>query len=96
MAETRRREIGIRKVLGASVADGIAALMARDFVKLVLIAVVIASPVAYYAMNNWLQGFNYRINIGVWIFLVSGFLAVLIALMTVGYQAIQVGRCQLH
>ena len=88
MAETRKREIGIRKVLGASVA-GIAALMARDFVKLALVAVVIASPIAYYAMNNWLQGFEYRINIGVWIFLVSGLLAVLIALMTVGYQAIR-------
>ncbi len=88
MAESRKREIGIRKVLGASVA-GIAALMAGDFIKLVLVAVVIASPIAYYAMNSWLQGFNYRINIGGWIFLVSGLLAVLIAMMTVGYQAIR-------
>jgi putative ABC transport system permease protein len=88
MAETRKREIGIRKVLGASVA-GIAALMAGDFVKLVLVAVVIASPIAYYAMNSWMQSFNYRINIGGWIFLVSGLIAVVIALMTVGYQAIR-------
>jgi putative ABC transport system permease protein len=88
MAETRKREIGIRKVLGASVA-GITALMAKDFIKLVLVAVVIASPIAYYAMNHWLQSFDYRINIGAWIFLVSGLLAVLIAVVTVGYQAIR-------
>ena len=88
MAETRKREIGIRKVLGASTA-GIAALIARDFVKLVLIAVVIASPIAYYAMHSWLQGFQYRISIGGWIFLVSGLLAVTIALATVSYQAIR-------
>ena len=88
MAETRTREIGIRKVLGASVA-GIAGLMARDFVKLVLISVVIACPIAWYAMHNWLQGFGYRIQIGVWIFLAAGGLAVLIALATVSYQAVR-------
>jgi putative ABC transport system permease protein len=53
------------------------------------VAVVIASPIAWYAMNNWLQAFDYRINIGAWIFLVSGLLAVLIAVITVGYQAIR-------
>ena len=88
MAENRRKEIGIRKVLGASVA-GIAALISADFVKLVGIAVVIATPIAWYAMHIWLQGFNYRIAITGWIFLVSGLLAVLIALLTVGYQAIK-------
>ena len=88
MAETRTREIGIRKVLGASVA-GIAGLMARDFVKLVLIAVVIASPIAWYAMTRWLDGFDYRIHLGAWIFLAAGGLAVAIALATVSYQAVR-------
>ncbi|GGB02861.1 ABC transporter permease [Puia dinghuensis] len=88
MAENRRKEIGIRKVLGASVA-GIAVLLSGDFVKLVLVAVVIATPIAWYAMNNWLQGFNYRIALTGWIFLVSGTLAVVIALLTVGYQAVR-------
>ena len=88
MAETRTREIGIRKVLGASVA-GIAALIARDFVKLVLVSVLIATPVAWFVMNRWLEGFNYRIQISGWIFLASGLLAVFIALATVSFQAIK-------
>jgi putative ABC transport system permease protein len=88
MAESRVREIGIRKVLGASVA-GIAGLMAGDFVKLVLIAVVFASPVAWYAMTRWLEGFDYRIHIGAWMFFAAGGFAVLIALLTVGYQAMR-------
>jgi len=88
MAETRTREIGIRKILGASVA-GIARLMASDFVKLVLIAVLIASPIAWYAMSRWLQTFDYRIHLGAWIFLSAGGLAILIALATVSYQAIR-------
>jgi putative ABC transport system permease protein len=88
MAETRTREIGIRKVLGASIAS-IAALMARDFVKLVLIAVLIASPIAWYAMSRWLEAFDYRIQISAWIFLAAGTLAVLIALATVSYQAVR-------
>ena len=87
MAETRRKEIGIRKVLGASVA-GIAALISADFVKLVLVAVVIATPIAWYAMHVWLLGFNYRIALTGWIFLLSGLLAVVIALLTVGYRAV--------
>ncbi|HEY4111908.1 ABC transporter permease [Puia sp.] len=88
MAESRRKEIGIRKVLGASVA-GIATLISADFVKLVLISVVIATPIAGYAMHAWLQGFDYRIAITGWIFLIAGLLAVSIALLTVGYQAIR-------
>ena len=88
MAETRIREIGIRKVLGASVA-GITSLLAKDFVSLVLIAVVVATPIAWFAMNSWLQGFDYRIQINGWVFLLSGLLAVLIALATVSYQAIK-------
>jgi ABC-type antimicrobial peptide transport system permease subunit len=88
MAENRRKEIGIRKVLGASVA-GITTLISMDFVKLVLIAVVIATPIAWYAMHSWLQGFNYRIAITGWIFVASGTLAVAIALVTVAFQAIK-------
>ena len=88
MAENRRKEIGIRKVLGASVA-GITALISGDFVKLVLIAVIIATPIAWYAMHVWLEGFNYRIAITGWIFVASGTLAVAIALLTVGYQAVR-------
>jgi ABC-type antimicrobial peptide transport system permease subunit len=87
MAESRTREIGIRKILGASVA-GIAFLMARDFVRLVIIAVIIATPIAWYAMHTWLEGFNYRIHIGAWTFFLAGLLAIIIALVTVGYQAV--------
>ena len=88
MAETRIREIGIRKVLGASVA-GITGLLAKDFIILVLIAVIVATPIAWFAMNSWLQGFDYRIQISGWVFLLSGLLAVLIALATVSYQAVR-------
>jgi putative ABC transport system permease protein len=88
MAENRIKEIGVRKVLGASV-GGIAALLSRDFLKLVLISILIASPLAWYIMNNWLQDFNYRLEVSVWIFLDAGLLAILIAALTVSYQAIK-------
>ncbi|HTI10076.1 MAG TPA: ABC transporter permease [Puia sp.] len=88
MAENRIKEIGVRKVLGASVA-GITTLLAKDFIKLVLAAFVIASPIAWYAMDKWLQGFGYRINIGWEVFALSGGLAVLIAILTVSYQSIR-------
>jgi ABC-type antimicrobial peptide transport system permease subunit len=88
MAENRIKEIGVRKVLGASVAS-ITALLSKDFIKLVLISILIASPVAWFAMNNWLLTYNYRIQIGWWVFAASGLLAVLIALLTVSYQAIK-------
>ena len=84
----RLKEIGIRKVLGAS-APGIVMLLIKDFLKLVLIAVVIASPLAWLAMNKWLQDFAYRINISWWIFFAAGALALLIALLTVSFQAIK-------
>ncbi len=90
MAEQRTKEIGIRKVLGASV-QGITALLSTNFLKLVLIAVVIASPAAYYFMNQWLQGFAYHVDIDGWIFLISGVGAILIALITVSYQSIKAG-----
>ncbi len=87
-AGRRTREIGIRKVLGAT-ASGIVKLLSREFVKLVLVANVIAWPVAYFAMNKWLQSFAYRIDIGWWIFALAGGLALLIALLTVSMQAIK-------
>lgn len=87
-AEQRIKEIGVRKVLGASVL-GISSLLSKDFLKLVLIANGVAFPVAYYVMNKWLNEFAYRIDIDVWVFVVAGSLALLIALLTVGFQAIR-------
>lgn len=87
-AERRKKEVGIRKVLGASV-KGVVLLLSKDFVKLVLIALVIASPVAWYFMNQWLQDFAYRVDIGWWVFILAGLVAVVIALVTVSFQAIK-------
>lgn len=84
----RKREIGIRKVLGAS-AGSITAMLSKDFVQLIIIALLIASPMSWWAMHNWLQGFAYRINIPVWVFLFSGVSAILIALITVSFQSIK-------
>jgi len=84
----RIKEIGIRKVLGASV-SGILLLVAKDFLGLVLIATLIASPIAWYAMNLWLASFAYRIQIGWTIFLMAGMLAVAIALITIGVQTVR-------
>ncbi len=86
--ERRTKEIGIRKVLGASV-GGVVTLLSKDFVKFVLIANVIAWPVAYFAMNKWLQDFAYRIELGWWTFALAGGAALLIALLTVSTQAIR-------
>lgn len=88
MTERRTKEIGVRKVLGASIGS-IVSLLTRDFIRLVLLAVVIASPIAYYFMHAWLQDFAYRISISLWVFLVAGLAAVFIALITVGFQAIR-------
>lgn len=87
-AQTRIKEIGIRKVLGASTLN-IFNMLNKDFIKLVFIALVIASPVAWLYMNKWLQDFEYRIDIGWWIFILAGVVALLIALLTVSYQAIK-------
>lgn len=87
-AQVKTKEIGIRKVLGASVSS-ITNLLAKEFLLLVLIAFVIAAPLAYYFMHKWLQDFAYRINITWWMFAVAGFGALLIALLTMSFQAIK-------
>lgn len=87
-AINRTKEIGIRKVLGASVTN-IINLLSKDFLKLIAIALVIASPLAWYFMHKWLQDFAYRINIGWIVFVTTGFVVVLIALLTVSFQAIK-------
>jgi putative ABC transport system permease protein len=84
----RTKEIGIRKVLGASVAN-ITSLLTVDFLKLILVAVVIASPIAWYAMSKYLQNFAYRIDINWWVFIVSALSALLITFITVGYQSVK-------
>ncbi|RRB05023.1 ABC transporter permease [Larkinella rosea] len=84
----RAKEIGVRKVLGASVGS-IVALLSKDFLKLVLVAIVVASPIAWYAVSQWLDDFAYKIDISWWIFAVAGVLAVSIALVTVSFQSIK-------
>jgi putative ABC transport system permease protein len=84
----RKKEIGIRKVLGASVAS-IMTMLSADFVKLILIALLLASPLSWWAMNSWLQTFAYRINIPLWVFFSSGLLAIAIALLTISFQSIK-------
>ena len=88
MIEQRIKEIGVRKTLGASV-QGIVTMLCKDFIKLVFISIVIASPIAWYAMNNWLKDFAYRISIQWWVFAATGLLAIIIALLTVSYQSIR-------
>ena len=87
-AETRTKEIGVRKVLGASVAN-IVALLSKDFIKLVVVAIVIASPIAWYAMNAWLADFAYKVDISWWVFALAGGMAVGIALLTVSFQSVK-------
>jgi putative ABC transport system permease protein len=88
MAEKRTKEIGVRKVLGASVPN-VVALLSKDFLKLTLVASVIAFPVAWYFMNKWLQDFAYRININWTVFIIAALCTLLVALLTVGFQAIK-------
>ncbi|MFC5409952.1 ABC transporter permease [Larkinella bovis] len=84
----RAKEIGVRKVLGASVLS-IVALLSKDFLKLVLIAIVLASPIAWYAVRQWLDDFAYKIDVSWWVFALAGVLAVLVALLTVSFQSIK-------
>lgn len=88
MAENRIKEIGVRKVLGASVTS-ITTLLSKDFLRLVIISFLIAAPIAWWSMNSWLQSYTYRIQIHWWVFAVAGILSVIIAILTVSYQAIK-------
>jgi len=87
-AQVRIKEIGIRKVLGATVLN-ITGMLSRDFLILVLVSLIIASPVAWYAMDKWLQNYAYRIHIQWWIFAIAGIAAVLVAFVTISVQAIK-------
>jgi putative ABC transport system permease protein len=87
-AEQRVKEIGVRKVLGASITQ-IVALLSADFLKLVVISIVIASPIAFYLMREWLQGFAYHTDINLWVFVLVGMTAICIAFVTVSFQAIK-------
>jgi putative ABC transport system permease protein len=87
-AQQRIKEIGVRKVLGASV-TGVVTLLSKDFIRPVIISFIIAVPIAWWAMNQWLQGFAYRINISWWIFALAGVAAILIALITISLQTIR-------
>ena len=88
MAEQRNKEIGIRKVLGASI-SGITTMLSKDFLKLVIVSIVIGSPVAWWAMTKWLQDFAYRISINWWMIAVAGLTAIIIALITISFQSIK-------
>jgi putative ABC transport system permease protein len=84
----RTKEIGVRKVLGASVTS-IVALLSKDFLKLVLVGIVIASPLAWWLMSQWLQEYAFKIEIEWWIFAIAGLLAIAIAFITVSFQSIK-------
>ena len=86
--EQRTKEIGVRKVLGASVGSLIT-LLSKDFLKLVLIAIIIATPVGWWMMDRWLQDFAYRVDLSWWVFALAGLLAVGIAILTVSFQSIK-------
>ncbi|MEP6467782.1 MAG: ABC transporter permease [Parafilimonas sp.] len=88
VAQSRIKEIGVRKVLGASV-QGIVALLSKDFLRLVVISFLIASPVAWFAMNHWLASYSYRVPISAWVFVMAGCTSALIAFITVSFQAIK-------
>ena len=87
-AQVRTREIGVRKVLGASVAS-VLRLLAFDFMKLVVMAIIVATPASWYFMNKWLQDFAYKINIGWFVFVLAGLLAIAVALLTISFQSIK-------
>ncbi|UWX54669.1 hypothetical protein NYZ99_17750 [Maribacter litopenaei] len=88
VAEQKKKEIGIRKVLGASI-NSVVQLLTKDFLKLVLIAFIIATPIAYYFMQQWLEGYTYSIEIRWWVFALAGGFALIITFLTVGFQSLK-------
>ena len=88
LTHQRAKEIAIRKVMGASVAN-ILSMLARDFVRLVLIATALAAPVAWYSMRQWLQGFAYKVELSWWLFILTWVLATILALLTIGMQSLK-------
>ena len=88
LVERRKKEIGIRKVLGANVKH-IVGLISKEFVLLIIIANVIALPLAYYLLQNWLQDFAYRVSLNLWLFMAAGIIALLVALFTISVQVIK-------
>jgi putative ABC transport system permease protein len=91
MIQQRVKEIGVRKVLGASVPN-ISVLISKDFLSLVIIAVLIATPVSWFAMNKWLQSFAYRIEIHWWMFLLVAVVALVIAIITISFNTVRAAR----
>ena len=87
-AEQRKKEIGIRRVLGARIA-GIAVLLAGDLLRLVLVSLFVATPLAWWALNRWLDNFAYRVDLQAWMFVAAGLAALLVAVLTVGVQGIR-------
>src|SRR5690606_11863903 len=92
MVEQRNKEVGIRKVVGASVFD-LWKLLSKDFVKLVLISCVIAIPISYYAVDNWLNNYEYRTDISWWVFLLASTGAIIITVITISFQSIKAATC---
>lgn len=88
MAERRRKEIGVRKVLGATIPQ-VVGLLSKDFIKLILLGFLIAVPISWYGMNQWLENFEYRIDPGFNVFLISGGIALAVALLTISWQAVK-------
>jgi putative ABC transport system permease protein len=88
MAQNRIKEIGVRKVLGASVM-GVTTMLSKDFLKLVMLSFLIATPIAWWAMYEWLKGYSYRISISIWVFIIAAIITILIAVITVSFQAIK-------
>ena len=88
VAERKVKEIGIRKVMGGSVAS-IVSLLSMEFIKLILIAMVLAIPIGYYTMDRWLQSFAYKTELGVGVFIMTGIIALIIAWLTVGFESIK-------
>jgi putative ABC transport system permease protein len=91
VTEQRTKEIGIRKTLGASIPE-IVVLLSKQFTKWVVLANIIAWPVAYYVMDNWLENFAYRVDMNFWVFALSGLSALIIALITISMHAIKAAR----